>query len=174
MPLERLAVADFNGTGEARHLAVRVARAKGAAPVIHNFYVPSGGDIPDTAINPKFAQKLTYLNSMAHRFEALAGPARSASILVGDLNVAPLEHDVWSHKEMLGVVSHTPVEVDHLNAVITAGNWRDIGRQFVPADQKLYTWWSYRSHDWRASNRGRRLDHIWTTPDLATRVTGSR
>jgi exodeoxyribonuclease III len=39
-------------------------------------------------------------------------------------------------------------------------------RHFVPHDQKLYTWWSYRNRDWRLSDRGRRLDHIWVTPDL--------
>ena len=31
-------------------------------------------------------------------------------MLVGDLNVAPLENDFWSHKQLLDVVSHTPVE----------------------------------------------------------------
>jgi exodeoxyribonuclease-3 len=31
-------------------------------------------------------------------------------ILVGDLNIAPLETDVWSHKALLKVVSHTPIE----------------------------------------------------------------
>jgi len=40
-------------------------------------------------------------------------------------------------------------------------------RHFVPEQEKLFTWWSYRNQDWRASDRGRRLDHIWATPDLA-------
>jgi exonuclease III len=31
----------------------------------------------------------------------------------------------------------------------------------VPEPTKLYTWWSYRAHDWTVSDRGRRLDHIW-------------
>ena len=84
-------------------------------------------------------------------------------ILVGDLNIAPLEHDVWSHKQLLTVVSHTPVEVEHLNAWLRTG-FADAMRHFVPADEKLYTWWSYRNQDWRRSNRGRRLDHVWVTP----------
>ena len=91
------------------------------------------------------------------------GPACSRSILVGDLNIAPLEHDVWSHKQLLDVVSHTPPETEGLNAWMNAG-FIDAVRHFVPADQKLYTWWSYRNQDWRASDRGRRLDHIWVTP----------
>ena len=36
----------------------------------------------------------------------------------------------------------------------------------MPEDEKLYSWWSYRNRDWRASNRGRRLDHVWVTDDL--------
>ncbi|MEL6754437.1 MAG: endonuclease/exonuclease/phosphatase family protein, partial [Pseudomonadota bacterium] len=83
-------------------------------------------------------------------------------MLVGDLNVAPHENDVWSHKQLLKIVSHTPVETDALEAARAAGGFTDIARAAVDDDQKLYTWWSYRARDWAASNRGRRLDHIWT------------
>jgi exodeoxyribonuclease-3 len=88
-------------------------------------------------------------------------------ILVGDLNIAPLEHDVWSHKQLLDVVSHTPIEVEKLAAMQSTLGWVDSARTFVPPDQKLYTWWSYRAADWQLSDRGRRLDHIWVTPPLA-------
>ena len=94
---------------------------------------------------------------------------RAASILVGDLNVAPLEHDVWSHKQMLKIVSHTPVEVEKFSRLQEVGGWVDVMRDFVAPEHKLYTWWSYRAKDWEASNRGRRLDHVWATPDLASR-----
>ena len=73
-----------------------------------------------------------------------------ASILVGDLNIAPLEHDVWSHKQLLKVVSHTPVETEGFEAMRKAGDWVDLMRLNVPAEQKLYTWWSYRAQDWEA------------------------
>ena len=89
------------------------------------------------------------------------------AILVGDLNVAPLEHDVWSHKQLLRVVSHTPIECEKLNAVRDAGQWVDVMRAFVPEPAKLYTWWSYRAADWQAADRGRRLDHIWVSPSIA-------
>ena len=94
------------------------------------------------------------------------------AILVGDLNVAPMEQDVWSHKQLLKVVSHTPMETDRLEAIIGSGGWNDVARHFVPADEKLYTWWSYRARDWRLSNRGRRLDHIWVTQPLTDRLKG--
>ena len=93
-------------------------------------------------------------------------------ILVGDLNIAPLEHDVWSHKQLLKIVSHTPIEVEKLTAMQNSIGWVDAMRHFVPADEKLYTWWSYRNNDWRATNRGRRLDHIWVTPPLAGSLKG--
>ena len=91
-----------------------------------------------------------------------------SKVLVGDLNVAPLENDVWSHKQMLSVVSHTPVEVEKFMAWQKAHHWVDAVRHFIPHDQKHYSWWSYRAQDWQASNRGRRLDHIWVTPALTS------
>jgi exodeoxyribonuclease-3 len=88
-------------------------------------------------------------------------------VVVGDFNIAPLEHDVWSHKQMMDVVSHTPVEIERLSAMQRSIGWLDAVRHFVPDDEKLYTWWSYRAKDWSAANRGRRLDHIWVTQPLA-------
>jgi exodeoxyribonuclease III len=134
--------------------------------VLHNIYVPAGGDVPDPALNEKFRHKLDFLEAMDAWFKAMRGKARTRMILVGDLNVAPLPTDVWSHKQLLKVVSHTPVEVERFARVQASRNWVDVMRRHVPAEEKLFTWWSYRNRDWRASNRGRRLDHIWTTPAL--------
>ena len=93
------------------------------------------------------------------------------SVLVGDFNVAPGEHDVWSHKQLLKVVSHTPVEVEALAKVQAAHDWTDVARALTPEDEKLYSWWSYRARDWKKSNRGRRLDHIWVSPALKDAAT---
>jgi len=132
---------------------------------LHNIYVPAGGDVPDPGINPKFAHKLQFLDEITAWFKAERQDGR-AMIAVGDLNIAPLETDVWSHKQLLGVVSHTPVEVDRLGRLQRAGAFVDAVRHFVPPQERLYTWWSYRARDWAASNRGRRLDHIWVTSSL--------
>jgi exodeoxyribonuclease III len=158
---------DWCERGDCRHLGVTLQVPSGPVE-LHDFYVPAGGDIPDTAANPKFAHKLAFVAEATNWFAAR--PNRRRGVLVGDLNIAPLEHDVWSHKQLLDVVSHTPVEVEHLLAWQRAGFY-DAVRHFVPETEKLYTWWSYRNRDWRASNRGRRLDHIWVTPDLAPALT---
>ena len=154
---------DWCARGDCRHLGVSLQVPSGPVE-LHNFYVPAGGDIPDPAVNPKFAHKLAFVTEATRWFAARPGHRRG--VLVGDLNIAPLEHDVWSHRQLQSVISHTPVEVDHMAAWLNAG-WHDALRHFVPAERKLYTWWSYRNQDWRIANRGRRLDHIWVTPDLA-------
>ncbi len=155
----------FCGKNDCRHVAVDVSLGEMQAR-LHNFYVPSGGDIPDVEANPKFAHKLAFLDEMRNWLGSEAQP----TILVGDLNVAPYENDVWSHRQMRRVVSHTPVECERLEAARKAGGLVDIMRRFVPRDEKLYTWWSYRARDWQASNRGRRLDHVWTSADIAPYV----
>jgi len=162
--VERSGDPDWCLKGDCRHLAV-VLDAPGGPLELHDFYIPAGGDVADRAANPKFAHKLDFVA------EATAWGATRADaprrVLVGDLNIAPLEHDVWSHRQLLDVVSHTPVETEALTRMMAEGRWHDALRHFVPADQKLYTWWSYRARDWEAADRGRRLDHVWVSPDLA-------
>ena len=137
---------------------------------LHDFYVPAGADIPDPKLNPKFAHKLDFLERMAKAFGKRKDGGKAPVILVGDLNVAPLEHDVWSHKQLLKVVSHTPVETNLLNEARAAFDWCDVTRKFVAETEKIYSWWSYRASDWEISDRGRRLDHIWVSPALKDAV----
>lgn len=166
LPFKRDFRQDFCGVGDARHICAEVETVSGKAIHLHNFYIPAGGDVPDREVNPKFGHKLDFLDELAE-WTRKENVTRDGAILVGDLNVAPLEHDVWSHKAMANVVSHTPIEVDKLKAAIAAGPWHDALRHFVPETEKLYTWWSYRSPNWEAANKGRRLDHVWLSPDLA-------
>ncbi len=175
VPFDAVNVENFCDKRDCRHIAITLGDKAGLRdPVtLHNFYVPAGGDLPDPAVNEKFAHKLTFLDQMCERRD-LHPNRNGRAILVGDLNVAPLEHDVWSHRHMLDVVSHTPIECDKLRAVRAAGGWIDVARQFVPEPNKLYTWWSYRSPDWAAADKGRRLDHIWVAPALGDRVVGVR
>ncbi len=166
LPIEDAGSQDFAGLGHARHVAARLENGV----VIHNVYVPAGGDIPDRKENPKFGQKLDFLTHMRDSFRA-GRPQRS--ILVGDLNIAPREDDVWSHKALLKIVSHTPVEVEHLTDAQEAGGWVDVTRKDIPSGL-LYSWWSYRAADWDAADKGRRLDHVWATPDIAAASHSSR
>lgn len=166
LPIEEMCSYDFADLGHARHIAGRLPNGV----TIHNFYVPAGGDVPDRDKNEKFGQKLDYLTDMRDTF---AKEAPKRSILVGDLNIAPREDDVWSHKQLLKIVSHTPIEVEHLAEVQQAGDWVDVTRQDIP-EGLLYSWWSYRAKDWDAADKGRRLDHVWATSDIASAAHSSR
>ncbi|MGN7868673.1 exodeoxyribonuclease III [Paracoccus sp. 22332] len=166
LPLTDAGDRDYARLGHARHVAARLENGV----TIHNMYVPAGGDIPDRTVNEKFGQKLDFVAEMRDVFHA-DNPQRS--ILVGDLNIAPREDDVWSHKQLLKIVSHTPIEVDHLLSAQDAGRWVDVTRQDIPSGL-LYSWWSYRARDWDAADKGRRLDHIWASPDIANAAHGSR
>ena len=166
LPLQETGSEDFAALGHARHISARLENAVD----IHNFYVPAGGDVADRDVNQKFDQKMDYLADMQDYFRK---KAPQKSILVGDLNIAPREDDVWDHKKLLKVVSHTPTEVEALAKVQDAGNWVDITRQDVK-EGKLYSWWSYRAKDWDGADKGRRLDHIWATSDIADAGHSSR
>jgi exodeoxyribonuclease-3 len=144
---------DWQANGEARHVGVRIP----GDVRLENVYVPAGGDIPDRDANPKFGQKLDFVERMTLWSAQLEVP----TILTGDFNIAPLESDVWSHKQLLDVVSHTPIGVD-------------LGRKFIPAPERNFTWWSYRSKDWTANDRGRRLDHMWASPEIADKAVAHK
>ena len=145
---------------DSRHVAATLPNGV----TVHNLYVPAGGDEPDPVKNEKFDHKLKFVKEMKTWFKQNANPT-SKMVLVGDLNIAPSEHDVWSHKQLLKIVSHTPVETELLEDSRQTAAFADIARMAVPDEQKLYSWWNYRAKDWAASNKGRRLDHIWVTPD---------
>ena len=173
LPFDAVKIENFCDKKDCRHIVATFGERAGLRePVtLHNFYVPAGGDEPDPAVNDKFAHKLAFLDEMRERVE-LRPRDGERSILVGDLNVAPLEHDVWSHKQLLRVVSHTPIECEKLVAVQKSGRWVDVLRAFAPEPAKLYTWWSYRAPDWAAADKGRRLDHIWVSEALGDRLRG--
>lgn len=159
VPIEEPQMRSFCGKDDARHVAVTLP---GGAR-LHNFYVPAGGDVPDPEVNEKFAHKLAFVEEMTRLFARGRSEPR---IVVGDLNIAPGEHDVWSHRQLLKVVSHTPVETDAMRGLLARGGFTDVARAVVPVEEKLFSWWSYRARDWSASDRGRRLDHIWVNAPL--------
>ncbi len=166
IPMVETDAFDFADLGHARHVAGQLENGV----TIHNFYVPAGGDVPDRAKNVKFGQKLDYLADM-QKWGRMAAPKKS--ILVGDLNIAPREDDVWNHKQLLKVVSHTPIEVEELAKTQEAAGWVDVTRQDIP-EGNLYSWWSYRSPAWDTADKGRRLDHIWATGDISNAAHSSR
>ena len=168
IPLRELTRQDWQDNGEARHVGVELLGA-GQGLVLENVYIPAGGDIPDREQNPKFGQKLDFLGRMTRWADTLGAP----TLIVGDFNIAPLECDVYDHKALLKVVSHTAVEVETLARFKDAHGWINIAREHVPAPERCYSWWSYRSW-WRQKDQGRRLDHMWASPQVAKAALAHR
>ena len=169
LPMTLQATHDMNGSGHKRHIAAELADGT----VIHNFYVPAGGDIPDPEVNQKFDEKLRFVDAMTDWAAQELKPAHKV-VAVGDFNIAPLEHDVWSSRQLQKIVSHTPIEREKFGEAQRAGNWVDALRELVSHEQKLYSWWSYRNKEWPGSDRGRRLDHIWLSPALKSSLKGGQ
>ena len=168
LPLAAISRADFCKRGEARHVGATITTAKGNRIWLDNLYIPAGGDTPDRLVNPKFDHKLDYYERLHDwSLQLSAEAAEDMRILLGDFNIAPHENDVWNHRHMLKVVSHTPIEIEAITRLRRAYPWDDTVRRFIPETEKAYSWWSYRAQDWRASNRGLRLDHIWSSPALS-------
>ncbi|KAF8818491.1 exodeoxyribonuclease III [Rickettsia endosymbiont of Cardiosporidium cionae] len=149
---------------DARHISATIEDIE-----IFNFYVPAGGDIPDAAINTKFDHKLSFITLMMDWFIRNRF-SNNKIILLGDLNIAPYAQDVWSSKALKFVVSHTDVERDMLIRLQNLCGFLDTARHFVDYNNKLYSWWSYRNRDWKKSDRGRRLDHIWVSHSLKNSI----
>ena len=160
----RLPIEDAAPLDVCREKHARCVGGKVAGVEIQNFYIPAGGDIPDREINPKFDHKLDFFEKLTAEF-ARRDPKAPLAV-VGDLNVAPGEFDVWSHKQMSKIVSHTPVELEAFAALKASLDFIDLPREAVPEPEKLFSWWSYRAADFRKSNRGLRLDHILASPGL--------
>ena len=159
LPLEDAAPLEVCREGHARCVGATVAGVE-----IHNFYIPAGGDIPDRELNPKFDHKLDFYEKLTA--ELAKRDPRAPMAIVGDLNVAPGEFDVWNHRYMSKIVSHTPIEIEAMAALKASLGFIDVTRETTPEPEKLASWWSYRAQDFRVSNRGLRLDHILVTPGL--------
>jgi exodeoxyribonuclease III len=168
IPFREFSRHDWQDNGEARHVGVELLGA-GQGLILENVYIPAGGDIPDREVNLKFGQKLDFIGRMTRWADKLDRP----TLLVGDFNIAPLDCDVYDHKALIKVVSHTPLEVETLATLRDSHGWVDLGRKHIPAPDRNYSWWSYRSY-WRNKDQGRRLDHMWASPDLARQSVSHR
>ena len=164
--LEKISVNNFCNKNDARHIQAKFGKLS-----IHSIYVPAGGDEPDEKKNEKFLHKLKFLDEMGNFFSS---KKNELNLLCGDFNVAPYEDDVWSHKQLRNVVSHTDIERKKLLEILNKGNFMDAVRIFNNPPENIFTWWSYRSKDFNKNNRGRRLDHIWITKDEKIKIKDSK
>ena len=154
---------DWQANGEARHIGVRLE----CGIRLENVYVPAGGDIPDREVNPKFGQKLDFIERMTRWSEACALPdhhgrrlqRRAARMRRVEPQAAAQRGQPYADRGRGADQASGRATTGSISAAIS-----------IPAPERLHTWWSYRSPDWTMNDRGRRLDHMWATP--RRRATG--
>ena len=97
-------------------------------------------------------------------------PPRPEVALLGDFNVAPEERDVYSVSAMEGQIHFTVPERAALQ------NLRELGLidafRAVRSESGIYSWWDYRMNAFRR-DLGLRIDHVYTSPNLASRATSA-
>lgn len=124
-----------------------------------NVYAPHG-----TALgSDKMAYKLDWFQRLREHFDNNFSVDDNL-VLVGDLNIAPHEMDVWKPSLFKDRTHFSKPERDAIRDLKRWG-FVDVFRQ-INADEKLFTWWSNFHNDFE-KDRGMRIDFIWASPPLA-------
>jgi exodeoxyribonuclease-3 len=89
-------------------------------------------------------------------------------IVLGDYNVAYLDHDVYDPEKLSSVSGFLPEERDWFQSFLNEG-FVDSFRYLHPDQTDKFSWWSYRERA-RSVNRGWRIDHICVSKGLQSRI----
>jgi exodeoxyribonuclease-3 len=137
----------------------RAVSATCAGIRVVSVYVPNGR-VPDSE---HYAYKLAWLASL--RAMVAAGP--EATIVCGDMNIAPTDEDVFDPDAYIGQTHVTPPERAAL-AELQALGLRDVVRDRWP-DQRVFTYWDYRAGMFH-QDLGMRIDLVLAGAPVAERV----
>jgi exodeoxyribonuclease-3 len=122
-------------------------------------YVPNGR-VPDS---DHYRYKLAWLESLTKM--VAAGP--KSTIVLGDMNIAPTDEDVFDPAAYVGQTHVTPPERDAL-AHLQAIGLRDLVRERWP-DERVFSYWDYRAGMFH-QDCGMRIDLVLGSDDVADRV----
>jgi exodeoxyribonuclease III len=135
-----------------------VAATCGGIRVV-SVYVPNGR-VPDSE---HYRYKLAWLASL--REVVAAGP--EATVVCGDMNIAPTDHDVFDPEAYAGQTHVTPHERAALAGLQELG-LRDVVRDRWP-NERVFTYWDYRAGMFH-QDLGMRIDLILASAGVAGRV----
>ncbi len=130
---------------------------------IVNTYIPNGTEL----WTDKFTFKLDWLQRLRRFFDETCNREKDV-LLCGDFNVAPDELDVWNVTAWQDKLHFSKPERAAMHNVKQWG-FVDLFREMNPESQE-FSWWDYRAGAWQ-KNHGLRIDHIWTSPSLASKCT---
>ena len=126
---------------------------------VFSVYVPNGRE-PGS---DHYRYKLAWLAAL--RDVVAAGP--EATIVCGDMNVAPADADVFDPDAYVGQTHVTPPERDALAELVGLG-LHDVVRDRWP-NERVFTYWDYRAGMFH-QDLGMRIDLILASEPVAARV----
>ncbi|HET9290376.1 MAG TPA: exodeoxyribonuclease III [Actinomycetes bacterium] len=126
---------------------------------VWSVYVPNGR-VPES---DHYRYKLAWLAAL--RDDVAAGP--DATIVCGDMNIAPTDADVFDPAAYVGQTHVTPPERAALAGLQTLG-LRDVVRDRWP-DERVFTYWDYRAGMFH-QDLGMRIDLVLASATVAGRV----
>jgi exodeoxyribonuclease-3 len=156
--LEDVAVGLDGAPGFPHPEARAVAATCGGIRVI-SVYVPNGR-VPDS---DHYRYKLAWLAAL--RDVVAAGP--EATVVCGDINIAPTDDDVFDPDAYAGQTHVTPLEREAL-AELQALGLRDVVRDRWP-DERVFSYWDYRAGMFH-QDLGMRIDLVLAGGPVAERV----
>ena len=135
-----------------------VAATCGGIRVV-SVYVPNGR----TPGSEHYAYKLAWLAAL--RELVAAGP--EATVVCGDMNIAPTDDDVFDPEAYVGQTHVTPPERAALAELVALG-LRDVVRDRWP-NERVFTYWDYRAGMFH-QDLGMRIDLVLASAPVADRV----
>jgi len=129
---------------------------------IASLYLPNGNPQP----GPKFDYKLAWFKRLHARMRQVAAEEVPAAFL-GDYNVVPHDHDIWSPAALADDALMQPQSRDAYFQLLADG-WTDALATHHP-EGGLWTYWDYQAGAWQR-NHGFRIDHALLSPELADRL----
>ena len=141
------------------HQEARAVSATCGGIRVVSVYVPNGR-VPDSE---HYEYKLAWLGAL--REMVAAGP--DATIVCGDMNIAPTDDDVFDPDAYVGQTHVTPPEREAL-AELQALGLRDVVRERWPGE-RVFTYWDYRAGMFH-QDLGMRIDLVLASGLVAERV----
>jgi len=129
---------------------------------IINVYVPNGSSLD----SDKFEYKINWLNCLASFLDEQENKGKLIC-LVGDFNIAPSNLDIHDPKKFEGGIMASNTERNALNNVLK-GRLIDSFRVFEK-NTGHWSWWDYRNNAYQL-NKGWRIDHIYISKELASKL----
>lgn len=140
------------------------AKIKDTGISLINIYAPHGG----TRGEEKFDYKLGWYKKLISSLDTFFSP-KDPLIIVGDMNVARTDLDVYDPKGLEDSIGTMPEEREALNSLLEWG-LTDVFRKIYP-DRVQYSWWDYIGGAiWK--NEGMRIDYILCTEPLLSMIKG--